>query len=162
MNSMENKNSYTILENVLTLKRSPLFMRVSTSELRALAAVAEELKFQEGEEIVREGDIGDSLFLIKKGKVRIFKKIGDSGFTELAQLGAGECFGEMAAIDEEVRSAGVSAGEPCSLMRICKEDLMEVILECPHIGIELLRIFIKRLRTANLRIEELMKMNRSG
>ena len=159
---MENKQSYTILENVLVLKKSPLFVQVSTSELRAVAAVVEEMVFQEGDEIVREGDIGDSLYLIKKGKVSIQKKIGNSSSTVLAELGVGDCFGEMAAIDEEVRSASVIAGESCTLMRISKEDLMEVIIECPHIGIELLRIFIRRLRRANLKIEELAKISNSG
>ena len=147
--------SYALLEKILVLKKNVLFASVTTSELRAVAAVAEELHFRPGEAIVREKDIGDALYLIKNGAVTISKLVGGERSVELARMEAGECFGEMAAIDEEVRSATVSALRECSVLRIGKEDLHDVLRENPQIGIELLKIFVKRLRNANGRIEVL-------
>ena len=155
---MDIKASYALLENILVLKKSALFASVSTSELRAVAEVAEELYFEPGKTIVTENEIGDTLFLIKNGAVRITKNVGTGGTIDLATMGAGECFGEMAAIDEEVRSATVSALKKCIVLRISKDDLLDVLRECPHICIELLRIFIKRLRHANSQIEILSQV----
>ncbi|NLE01041.1 MAG: cyclic nucleotide-binding domain-containing protein [Fibrobacter sp.] len=154
---MNTAESYKLLENIFVLKKSTLFSSVNTNELRAVAAIVEELSFRKSSTIVREGDIGDCLYLIKKGKVQITKKVGMHGTAVLAELADGECFGEMAAIDEEVRSASVTAIQDCTLLRISKDDLKDVILECPNIGLELLNIFVKRLRSSNARIETLSK-----
>jgi CRP-like cAMP-binding protein len=159
---MDIKASYALLEKILVLKKSTLFASVSTSELRAVAAVTEELQFKPGDHIVRENEIGDALFLIKNGSVRISKNVGAGRSVDLAFLDAGECFGEMAAIDEEVRSATVSAKQECAVLRISKDNLLDVLQECPHIGIELLRIFVKRLRHANSRIEALSRKTDHG
>ncbi|MBN1760548.1 MAG: cyclic nucleotide-binding domain-containing protein [Chitinispirillaceae bacterium] len=154
--------SYALLEKILVLKKSTLFASVTTSELRAVAAVAEELHFRPGELIVKEKDIGDALYLIKSGSVTISKLVGGERSVDLARMEEGECFGEMAAIDEEVRSATVSALQECSVLRICKENLQDVLRENPQIGIEFLRIFVKRLRSANEKIEVLLSQSAVG
>ena len=152
---MKIEAAYTLLEKILVLKKSALFSSVTTSELRAVANVAEELYFKSGERIVNEEEIGDALYLIKKGAVRVTKKNNAGHNIDLASMETGECFGEMAAIDEEVRSATVIASRECTVLRICKNDLHDVLREYPQIGIELLKIFVKRLRFANKKIEEI-------
>jgi len=147
--------TYLLLENIVVLKKSPLFSAVNTSDLRTVASIIDELAFRKGEFIVRENDVGDSLYLIKSGKVTILKKTGQNADVELAVLNEGECFGEMAVVDEEVRSASVCARENCTLLRLNREDLNDVIMNSPSIGVELLKIFVKRLRIANARIEAL-------
>jgi CRP-like cAMP-binding protein len=149
------KSPHTLLENILTLKHSPLFSTVTTRELEAVAMVAEEVLFEGGEVVVKEGEVGDSMFLIKQGTVCISKSVAAGSAARLAVLSAGECFGEMAVIDEEVRSASVVAESRCSLLRISKDALLDVILDAPHLGVELLKIFVKRVRAANQRIQEL-------
>lgn len=149
------KSPHTLLENILTLKHSPLFSTVTTRELEAVAMVAEEIMFEGGEVVVKEGEVGDSMFLIKQGAVCISKQVTAGSAAKLAVLSAGECFGEMSVIDEEVRSASVVAEGRCSLLRISKEALLDVILDAPHLGVELLKIFVKRVRAANQRIQEL-------
>lgn len=151
------KSPHVLLENILTLKHSPMFSSVTTRELEAVAMVAEEVQYGPGETIVREGEVGDSMFLIKKGVVHISKRVSAGAMAKLAELSAGECFGEMSVIDEEVRSASVIAQEPCSLLRISKEALLDVVLGAPLLGVELLKIFVKRVRLANQRIQELSK-----
>ncbi|MBD3320758.1 MAG: cyclic nucleotide-binding domain-containing protein [Chitinivibrionales bacterium] len=147
--------AYAILENVVFLKKTPLFSSIRTHDIGAVASIAEEITFRPGEEIVSENDVGDSLFLIKKGTVRIVKKVDETSSIDLAELSIGECFGDMAVFDAEQRSASVRAKDTCTLLRINGQDLIDVILDHPHISIELLKIFIKRLRKANATIREL-------
>jgi CRP/FNR family transcriptional regulator, cyclic AMP receptor protein len=151
------KSPRELLENILALKHSVLFSAVDTRELEAVAMVAAEVRCGAGEAVVTEGEVGDSMFLIKQGRVSIVKRTGAGKTAKLAELTAGECFGEMSVIDEEVRSASVVALAPCSLLRIGKDALLDVVLGAPLLGVELLKIFVKRVRAADQRIQELSK-----
>jgi CRP/FNR family transcriptional regulator, cyclic AMP receptor protein len=151
---MENiGRSFSALENVIFLKKTALFANVRTSELRAIAGIAEEAVFETGSGIVKENDAGDSMYIIKEGRVTITKKTSDNTLVDLAELGAGECFGEMSLFDDEARSASAYAVTACVMLRISRDDLIDALVEHPIIALELLKIFVKRLRKANARIE---------
>lgn len=154
MDTIEEK-TFQLLENVIFLKKTILFSSMQTSELRAIAAIANELHFETDKEIVREKDVGDSLYIIKQGSVKIVKSKDEKQSINLAELTIGDCFGEMALFDTELRSASVYAKEPCTLICIQRDDLNDLLLDYPTIGIEFLKIFIKRLRKANEKIEKL-------
>jgi CRP-like cAMP-binding protein len=143
-----------VLEKVIFLKRSHLFSTMKTSDLRAVAAIAEDVEFLPEQEIVRENDVGDSMYIIREGTVRIVKSAGSSRFV-LASIGPGECFGEMAIFDAEVRSASVIAAENCRMLRLDSNLLKDVLFEYPAIAFEFLKIFVKRLRNANSTIQTL-------
>jgi CRP-like cAMP-binding protein len=142
-----------MLETIIFLKKSPLFATMKTSELRQVAQIAGQLDFEPQDTIVAENDIGDSMYLVKDGRVLISKAAGIAGRIELAELSAGDCFGDMALFDAEVRSATVTARTRCSVLRIGGADMLDVLSDNPAIAIELIRIFVKRLREANRRIE---------
>jgi CRP-like cAMP-binding protein len=146
---------FQILEDVIFLKKTDLFASMETSELRAIATIAEEFHFDKGGVIVREDDVGDSLYIIKNGSVKITKKVNDSETVTLAEMTRGNCFGEMALFDAELRSASVQADTPCILLCIKSDDLHDLLLDYPTIAIEFLKIFVKRLRAANKTIENL-------
>jgi CRP/FNR family transcriptional regulator len=145
--------SFIVLENVIFLKKTSLFTHVQTRELRTIASIAEEVTFETGEEVVKESDAGDSMYIIKEGRVKITKKTPDNKSIDLADLAAGECFGEMTLFDDEARSASAYAITTCVMLRIARDDLIDVLVEHPLIALELLKIFVKRLRKANARIE---------
>ncbi len=149
------KNTFHVLENVIFLKKSALFSSMKTSELRAIATIAQELQFVDTKEIVRENDVGDSLYLIKEGSVAIKKVIDETESIHLATLAQGECFGEMALFDTEVRSASVYAQGSCTLLCIQREELFDLLIDFPTIATEFLKIFIKRLRSANKKVESM-------
>jgi CRP-like cAMP-binding protein len=151
----ESGEALRLLENVIFLKKTRLFSNVRTCELKAIAAIIDERRFRSGYEIVKENDIGDSLYIIREGRVRIAQRIKEGEYVDLAELAVGECFGDMAVIDEEVRSASVFAIKECILLCITRDNLMDVIIEYPHIAIELLKVFVRRLRAANIRIKDL-------
>lgn len=154
MDTSEEK-SFHILENVIFLKKTALFSSMETGELRAITAIAEEVTFDKGKEIVHENDVGDSLYIIKDGSVNIIKKINEKQSVKLAELSKGDCFGEMALFDAELRSASVCTKEPCVILCIKSDDLNDLILDYPTIAIEFLKTFVKRLRKANESIEKL-------
>ena len=93
------------------------------------------------------------MYIIKEGRVKITKKTPDNKSIDLADLAAGECFGEMTLFDDEARSASAYAITTCVMLRISRDDLIDVLVEHPLIALELLKIFVKRLRKANTRIE---------
>ena len=99
--------------------------------------------------------MGDSLYIIKNGSVSIEKEIDEGKTVKLAEMGEGDCFGEMALFDAELRSASVYAKEACVLLCITSDDLNDLLLDYPTIAIEFIKIFVKRLRKANSTIEKL-------
>lgn len=149
------EKTFKLLENVIFLKKTALFSLMETGDLRAIAAIAEEIAFKAEREIVKEEDVGDSMYIIKDGSVVIEKAINEKENVLLAELSKGDCFGEMALFDAELRSASVHAKEACVLLCIKSDDLNDLLLGYPTIAIEFLKTFVKRLRKANETIEQL-------
>jgi CRP-like cAMP-binding protein len=147
--------TFKLLENVIFLKKSAIFSSMEAAELRAIAAITEEHVFKEKSAIVRENELGDSLYIVKKGSVNVVKKIDDKQSIVLAELSVGDCFGEMALFDAEMRSASVYTKEECVLLCINSDDLNDLLLEYPAIAIEFIKIFVKRLRKTNQSIGKL-------
>ena len=110
------------IEKVLILKSVPIFASVPEAELVDLATIVESEDFSEGEVIIREGDLGTSMYIVASGKVRLF-----TNNTELGTLGNRAVFGELAALDPESRAASIEALEDCTLMRLEGESLYELM-----------------------------------
>ena len=131
------------VERVLFLKRVGLFADIPGEDLTHLARVAIEESFEPDEKIFAEGDSGDSLYLIIRGRVRIHR--GDRLVTD---LGASECFGEMAILDNEVRSASATTVEDTTCLQLLREDFDEILGEKPALAFGIIRVLTKRLRKA--------------
>ncbi|MBW2526763.1 MAG: cyclic nucleotide-binding domain-containing protein [Deltaproteobacteria bacterium] len=126
----------------LALKREvlaqlPLFCRLQERELESLMQVVDVAEYAEGEEIVREGEAGDELFVVLSGRLQVAR-----GATSIGELGPGEPFGEMALIRTASRSATVTAVEPSELLTLRRRDFFEVIRAEPEISVKLLWQFV--------------------
>jgi CRP-like cAMP-binding protein len=130
-----------------------LFRGLGPSHIERIAHIAEDLELKKGQVLFREGDPGDRIFAILDGKVRISRQIPGVGEEALAILGAGEYFGEMAIIDDDVRSGDALAHTKCHLLTISKaaiQDLMFTDLALAHeILWNLVRTLSDRLRKSN-------------
>jgi signal transduction histidine kinase len=113
--------------------------------------VATERRAAAGEEVFREGDAGDGLYLLAEGAVEICVSIEKGGKQVLARIGPGEVFGEMAVIEEQdvPRSAGAVALVESRLFFCTREAFLRVIQGTPELGLSLTRLISKRLREAN-------------
>ena len=156
------EKTFKLLENVIFLKKTALFSSMETGDLRAIAAIAEETAFKAEDEIVKEDDVGDSMYIIKDGIVIIEKAISEKEKVVLDESAKGDCFGEMALFDAELRSASVRAKEDCVLLCIKSDDLNDLLLSYPTIAIEFLKTFVVRLRKANETIEKLSAEKRNN
>lgn len=99
----------------------------------------------EGKLIIEEGDIGNEAYIIESGRVRVFRR-SDSGEVELAVLGPGSLFGEMALIDDSPRMANVRALEPTVLVEINKHTLAEELNKSPKFVRAIVRMLLTAVR----------------
>lgn len=129
------------VEKVLFLKSIDLFSQIPGEDLSQIAQITDEVRFDEGDDIFREGEPGDSLYLVIQGRVRVHR----SG-TELAVLGQRQVFGEMALLDAEPRSASVLALSELVLLRIASDDFHEILIEKGEIALGVIRVLTRRLR----------------
>jgi ATP/ADP translocase/HEAT repeat protein len=133
------------IEKVMVLKSASIFQDVDAEEVAALADVALEQDYQEGEVIFEQGQSPHHLYVIVKGKVEVLRKM-DSTEHCVAVLGERECFGEMAILDDQPRSATIRAMQPTSVLKIDRESFRELLLERPQISLALIKMLSSRLR----------------
>ncbi len=131
------------VEKVLFLKSLDIFSQVSGEDLAQIALITTEESRDAGEEIFAEGEVGDALYIVLDGKVRVHKKD-----RVLAELGERECFGEMAILDASPRSATVTATTDVALLKIPREDFQEILAEKQAISLGIIKVLTRRLRYA--------------
>jgi CRP-like cAMP-binding protein len=130
-----------------------LFQGISSEGLERIAAIAGEESHGLGSFVFHEGEMGDKLYLILDGKVRISRELPGMGEEALAVLGPGESFGEMSLIDDTPRSADARVHERCRLLVITREAFEDLLFVHKDLAYEILWNFVKtlsgRLREAN-------------
>ena len=134
------------VEKVLFLKGVDLFRGIPGEELSHIAQITDEVEFRPAQLVFKEGDQGDAMYLIVDGQVKVH-----SGEQVFAQLGMKQCFGEMAILDAEPRSASITALSELTLLRIQREDFHEILAEKPEISLGIIQVLTSRLREANRR-----------
>ena len=138
---------YSTLEKTIYLKSSDVFGGIAAENLSRLAAIAVESSWPSGSVVFREGDAGDALYLVLSGSVRIVK-----GAVEIATLGKGSCFGEMAVLDGAPRSADAAVSDEAVLLRIGSEEFYEALAEDPRLMQNVVAVLTRRLRDANAKV----------
>ncbi|ERP38880.1 Crp/Fnr family transcriptional regulator [Chitinivibrio alkaliphilus] len=113
-------------------------------------------KYSKGDIIFNEGNTSDGLYLIKTGRVRVFKRVYTKGRIveyELAQLGVNNIFGEMALLGECTRTASVRALTSTTCMRISKNVFEQHISKLPHWVHTVIKNLVIRLDETNNRLK---------
>jgi CRP/FNR family transcriptional regulator len=134
------------------LARVSLFASLSERELEQLAQVAVPRTYEAGEAVFREGDSGDTCYIVREGSVRVTRRHSDGRSITLAELRPGAIFGELAMFGGETRSASVEALERTRALAILSGDLRRIMLQHPEIAVTMLEGLADRLRGANERI----------
>jgi CRP/FNR family transcriptional regulator, cyclic AMP receptor protein len=129
------------IEKVIVLKGAEVFSVLPDRVLAFVASIVEEVYVQRGETFIQKGDVGDCMYLIVHGTVRVH-----DGDRAIVEMGAGQTVGELAVLDPEPRVASVTAVEETHLFRIEKDAFDEVMADHPEIAREIIRILCQRLR----------------
>ncbi|CAN5700438.1 cation:proton antiporter [soil metagenome] len=115
------------------LARVPFFRALPASEFDPIVELLRPRTFLADDVIVAEGDVGDSMFLIGRGVVRVSVGGGGAGLVPIATLLAGEFFGEMAVLSANPRTATVTAVSHCTLYELTRADLVAISRISPTI-----------------------------
>jgi CRP/FNR family transcriptional regulator/CRP/FNR family cyclic AMP-dependent transcriptional regulator len=137
----------TFQEKRAGLESVPLFRDSSSEVLDRLAETMTEFEFAADAPIVQQGQVGNGLYIVVSGGVRIV-----AGSDELARLGPGEFFGELSVIDQQPRAASVYAVGETVCLALASWDLMAVLEREPHVALNMLKGLAARLRTADAQL----------
>jgi CRP-like cAMP-binding protein len=127
------------------LRQVPLFADLTDEELAQVALLFKERHFTAGETVVKEGADGAAFFLIQSGEANVSVR-----GTERASLEPGDYFGEIALIDEDVRSATITATTDLECYGLTLWEFRPLVVENGAIGWKLLRSLSRKLRSAEL------------
>jgi CRP/FNR family cyclic AMP-dependent transcriptional regulator len=140
----------------------PLFKSLDAAELVRFAEMVREKDYPKGSVILFEDDPGDSLFIVRSGRVKVVLVAEDGREVILGILGPGEHFGELSLIDEQPRSAHVIAMEDASLLVLRREDFRKRVEANPSVAWSLLAELSRRLRRADGQIGSLVLLDVAG
>src|SRR6266478_3118130 len=132
--------------DVATLRSVPLFASLDSKATAKLGKYLTIHDYPKSATIFRNGDPGDAMYLIDFGKVRISITDADGAVVTLAELGAGDFFGEMAMLDGHGRSANATATEDSCLAVLTRENFLTFVSSDARIVLEMLSAITRRLR----------------
>lgn len=136
-------------------KEIPLFSGLSDADHGLLLQVAVRRTHPRNTLIIAEGDPGEHLFLLRRGRAKVF--LGDSDGREviLTILSAGDFIGEMALIDDKPCSASVMTLEESEFVSVNKTEFRRVLGSSPSMAVNLLKALSQRMRESDQQIESL-------
>jgi CRP/FNR family cyclic AMP-dependent transcriptional regulator len=144
------------------LAQAPLFADLDAEDLLQLARAAHQRTFQAGAVIFHRGDPGQVLYLIRCGKVKICLTSPEGQEVALAVLGPGECFGELALLDGQTRSADALALERVQAYSLQRDDFIAAVLRHPRIAIHVMQVLSQRLRQTDEMVQDLLFLDVHG
>ncbi|HEY5920797.1 MAG TPA: cyclic nucleotide-binding domain-containing protein [Kofleriaceae bacterium] len=138
--------SLTTIEKMMLIRQVPIFAELDAEDLEELASIVEERRIAADKDLFREGDVGDAVYLIIKGRVRVFVGGGERPEKTINELGPGACIGEMAVLDASPRSATVRALEATRALRVPGEGFKRVMSERSEMSEAIVAELVRRMR----------------
>jgi len=136
-------------------QRVPVFAGMTAECLMTTLATAENYPVKAGEAVFQEGDIGSAFYVVIAGEV-VVQKHKDGEVVELARLGTGQCFGEMALVQNDVRTATVAGLSDSVTMRFERERIDAIPQSAHIIYRNIARILAARLDESSVMLAELV------
>lgn len=137
------------------LRNFILFQDMDDKELEELSKITYQKFYDKNEIIFLEGEVGDAIYLILDGLIKVFRTVESGREKTLALLGQWDFFGEMALLDKSVRSASIQAIKTSQLLVIDREKFNNLLLKFPQISLKIIVTLSNRLREANNQIKAL-------
>lgn len=131
----------TVVEKVIFLQNVDVFEGIPSELLSYLAAIAEEEAFEAGETVFKVEEPSDALYVVHDGSVRLHR-----GDEEIAVSQKGEAFGTWALFDDQPRVVTATTMEDTKVLRIEREDFLELLSDHVQITERVLKTIVSRLR----------------
>ncbi len=139
---------------IVRLKKAFLFQGLPDDVLEALAQKMTHRRLAKDSVLFRRGDVGDALYIIDEGGVKIVHDAAQGGELVLNQCGPGETIGEMSLLDQEPRSASVVAVTDSQVLELKREAFFDLLDQRPDLALILIRSVSSRLRFATTYIQK--------
>jgi CRP/FNR family cyclic AMP-dependent transcriptional regulator len=133
-------------ERVLLLTKVPLFSCLRTDQLSRLAPLLEPVAWPRGVRVFDMGEVGLELYIITAGRIGISVDPDPTRQVFISELKAGDSLGEMALIDNELRSATAHVLEDTEALALDNEKFQGLLQSYPELSIGMLRALSRRLR----------------
>ncbi len=144
-----------LIDSARSLDGVSLLVEVPPGKIAELEKKCKWLEFAPNEIIIDLADTSTDVYFIAKGKVKAMDFLSENQQIALAELSAGNSFGELSAIDSKKRSARVTALEFSLVAQLPSKVFRELMLECPETSLALLKRFAGFIRTLNSRLTTL-------
>ena len=138
------------------LRAIPLFRDLGEKDLADIAGLLIDRRFPRDAVIYEDGSVGDYMYIISEGQVKVTKMSEDGREKILEILGPGDFHGEMALLDRAPRSASVKTVTPCVLLALSRQDFLGLLKQNHELTLELIRVLVRRLRETDEQIKGLL------
>lgn len=138
------------------IKRIPIFESLEDREVEAIEKIVKERSYKKNSIIISEGNLGESLFIIKTGKVKIYKTDVSGREVILDIKAEGKIFGEVTLFNDIEYPATVKTIEDSVILIIESKELERLIEKSPSLSLEIIKVLSKRLLKAQQKLKELV------
>jgi CRP-like cAMP-binding protein len=153
----------SLTKDVEVLRSIPLFAKMEPAKLKLLAFTSERLEFLDGDEVCRQGDVGDAAYIILEGEADVLVD-APGGALKVATVRKNDIIGEIAILCDVPRTATVTASTDLTTLKVSKDNFFQLIAQFPQMGIEVMHELASRLHhttqaltLAKARLSELEK-----
>ena len=143
-------------DRIEALRSIPLFAGLEDSAIEEIARLLIDRRFPKDAVIFEDGSVGDYMYLILEGQVKITKMSDDGREKILEILEPGDFFGEMSLLDREPRSASVKTTRACLLLALSRQDFLDLLRQNPDVSMEMIRVLSRRVRETDEQIRGLL------
>jgi CRP/FNR family cyclic AMP-dependent transcriptional regulator len=138
-------------EEVELLRNIPMFANIEPSKLKLLAFTSERMTFKDGDVLFRQGEPGDSAYVIIGGEADVIVDTPKGPLT-VAKLKRNDIVGEIAILCDVPRTATIKASSKLEAMVIAKDLFFRLVMEFPQMAVEIMRELARRLDATNRKL----------
>jgi HEAT repeat protein len=143
--NMETLKTISLMERIIFLRKVSLFANLELADLKRIAEIAGEHLFTDGEIIAEQGELGEEMYIIVSGIVRVLTHPQNGDETEIARRVAGEVVGEMSVITQQPRMATLIAEEEVRALCIEHQDFEAILRLYPETSLSVMRMLCNRV-----------------
>ena len=152
----------TTARRISLLKAMPVFDSLSEKELLTIVNDLRPKEYQKDEVIFRQGDESREVYFVLKGKVRIFKISPGGDETSIAIFSTNDVIGELAALDQQPRSATAKAITAASLLTMAESRFLDALQTMPRFSLSIARMLAQKLRWTSAYAESIAQFDAAG